>query len=384
MPRYSIQKTASLAAALFGLFVGSQAHAQFGVGYYPSGYGGYGWGGWGGGVAVGGGGATAPGDIARGLGYYNMGAGIYNQQTAVANSINTDTVMRWNQYLYSSQQEANRYERALLARRQARTAEAHAAIEKRIRENPSADDIANGDALNNILDEVTDPKIHSSALRLATTKLPAKLVRSLPFVNASEAVSISLDKLTAEGGWPAALRDPRLDEERKAYSEAIDKALEEDKEGEISSTTLASIRERLGRLRAKLEANPPADKARLREAEAYLKTLYGLTKMLERPDVEKIIAELDSIKETSLGSLLGFMHTFNLRFGKATTAAERNAYQQLYPLLASFRERVNKEVGSDKTDKSDEAKDAASDKASPTDFFSGMQLDHLSGKRNDK
>jgi hypothetical protein len=369
-----------LASALFGLLVVCQAHAQFGVGYYPSGYGGYGWGGWGGGIPVGGG-ATAPGDIARGLGYYNIGAGIYNQQTAVANAINTDTVMRWNQYLYLSQQEANRYERALLARRQARTAEARAAIEKRIRENPSADDIANGNALNSILDEVTDPKIHGSALRLATAKLPAKLVRAIPFANASEAVTISLDKLTAEGGWPAALRDPKFDEERKGYSEAVDKALEEDREGEISGPTLALIREHLDRLRAKLEAKPPADKAQLAEAQAYLKTLYGLTKMLARPDVEKIIAELESIVETSLGSLLGFMHTFNLRFGKATTAAERNANEQLYPLLASFRERVNKEVGSDKTD---EAKAKASDKASPTDFFRGMQLDHLSGKRNDK
>ena len=37
-----------------------------------------------------------------------MGAGYYNQQTAVANSINTDTVMRWNKYVYESQMNANR------------------------------------------------------------------------------------------------------------------------------------------------------------------------------------------------------------------------------------------------------------------------------------
>ncbi len=76
-----------------------QARAQWGYGYYPYGYGGYGWDGWGG---------TAQGDIARGLAYFNMGAGIYNVDTALARSINLDTVIRWNQYVYLSQQEATR------------------------------------------------------------------------------------------------------------------------------------------------------------------------------------------------------------------------------------------------------------------------------------
>ena len=46
--------------------------------------------------------------MARGLGVYAAGAGYYNQQTAVARSINTDTVMRWNEYVYESQMESNR------------------------------------------------------------------------------------------------------------------------------------------------------------------------------------------------------------------------------------------------------------------------------------
>src|SRR5208337_2165664 len=87
MTRQSIRACASVFA--LALIQGACAQAQWG---YPGGYGGYGWGGWGG--------QTAQGDIARGLGAYAMGAGYYNQQTAVANSINTDTVMRWNQYVY--------------------------------------------------------------------------------------------------------------------------------------------------------------------------------------------------------------------------------------------------------------------------------------------
>ena len=47
------------------------------------------------------------GSTAAGLGYFNMGRGAYNENTAVARSINNDTYMRWNQYMYLSQQHAN-------------------------------------------------------------------------------------------------------------------------------------------------------------------------------------------------------------------------------------------------------------------------------------
>ena len=72
------------------------ARAQYG---YPGGYGGYGWGGWG---------STLQGSIARGLGYFNMGRGAYNYDTSVARSINADTAIRWNEYMYQSHLEQTR------------------------------------------------------------------------------------------------------------------------------------------------------------------------------------------------------------------------------------------------------------------------------------
>lgn len=147
-----------------------QARAQWGYGYYPYGYGGYGWGGWGG---------TAQGDIARGLAYFNMGAGIYNVDTAIARSINLDTVIRWNQYVYLSQQEATR---EYFARRNAAIAKdrnAYDALLKRIQENPTAHDIENGDALNAVLDQLSDPRIHSSAsARRIRRSPPSRSVKS--------------------------------------------------------------------------------------------------------------------------------------------------------------------------------------------------------------
>jgi len=103
----------SLALLVVAAVGGEPCRAQY---YYPPGYAGYGWNGWGGG---GSGGSTVQGDVARGMGMFAAGAGVYNEKSAVAASINTDTAMRWNQYMWQSQQEANRRYHEKLGREQA-------------------------------------------------------------------------------------------------------------------------------------------------------------------------------------------------------------------------------------------------------------------------
>lgn len=358
----------ALVSAL-ALFQVSDAKAQYGFGYgaYPNGYGDYGWGGWSG---------TVGGDIARGLGSFDVGAGVYNLDTAQAASINTDTVMRWNEYLFQSQQLANYRAHMRIKERSEKDKAAYEATLGRLRENPTQTDIASGEALNVLLDQISDPRAHSSSLRLATDKIPGKVVRTIPFVHASDAVSISLDQLTSDDSWPTALLDSKFDDDRRAYATAVDKALEEDKEGVISSETLQKVQDALRRLRAKLVANPPADKAQYDEATQYLKGLAGMTRLLQKPEVEKIVSEIDKVKETSLGNLIGFMQNFNLRFGPAVTPEQKTAYEQLHPMMAQLRDRVVKDVKS-------EAKPTRPKPDRPTDFFRGMHLDHQENKKSD-
>lgn len=290
--------------------------------------------------------------------------------------------MRWNEYLYRSQREANRRERMRLARRARRDASSGDLVHERLLKNPTADDIADGSALNAVLEQLSDPSVHSSSIRQATVKLPGKLVRAVPFRHASEPVSISLDQLTAEEGWPIALRGEAFSAERKAYSAAIDKALEEDHEGDISPEALGAVRESLAGLRAKLKANPPIEKAENAEAERYIRTLVGMTRMLERPEIDKIVGELDQVKETTLGNLLGFMQSFNLRFGPATTPEQRAAYETLHPAVVALRDQVI--TPTEKSSNSTTAKKGTlrNDRAAapPVDFFSGMKLHELEGK----
>jgi hypothetical protein len=200
---------------------GRDANAQYG---YPAGYGGYGWGGWG---------STPQSALARGLGAFNMGRGAYNEDTAVARSINTDTVMRWNQYAYQSQQTAkNSYQARLLARRNSIN-RARAEIQDRLRNNPSTRDITDSDALNVLLDVLSNPAAGGSALRRIKTPLKPELIQEIPFAFASEGITICLDQMTMDEQWPLALRVDDFRPERDGLRQAVQFALEQDKEGDL-------------------------------------------------------------------------------------------------------------------------------------------------------
>jgi hypothetical protein len=342
------------------------AKAQWGYGYYPYGYGGYGWGGWGA--------RTAQGDIARGLGYFNMGAGIYNRETAIARSINTDTAIRWNQYVYLSQQQGTREYYARKNAAIARDKEAYAALMKRIQENPTPSDIMSGDALNAALDQLSDPRIHSSVLRMAETEIPAQLIRDIRFRNAAEAVTFSLSQLRASTQWPAVLLEPRFEDERKDFEALVEEARKDSlDDGQVTPETLAKLREFTARLRTELAAKPLDDRAENQEALKFVKTVTALTRMLEKPEIEQVLVELKKIEKTTIGHLLGFMHTFNLRFAESTNAREREAYRELYQVLDKTRTAILGEAKLDSTT-------ARENKANLHDFFSAMDLDHIGGK----
>ena len=296
----------------------------------------WGWGGWGNWVD------TPEGSLARGMGQYYTGAGIYNKMTAIGDSINADTMMRWNEYMYEAHLEATR---RMVARRRGNSERINTAqreILKNLQNNPSVRDIENGNALNAAVAQLTDPKISSSVFRLAKAPLEAHVIREIPFRNASEAVTIVLSQVKSATKWPAALADERFSAEQKAFEEIVDQAVREDEDGDISPETLKRAHELVRGLSAKLVAMPLESTAASQEATRFLKTLGGLVRMLERPDTSAAFNQLRTIKSTSLGNLIAFMEVYNLRFGAAATPGQRLIYRQLYPLLDELRDRVVK------------------------------------------
>lgn len=367
------------------------ARAQYG---YPGGYGGYGWGGWG---------STAGGSIASGLGYFNMGRGAYNYDTAVANSINTDTVQRWNQYLYLSQQEATRRYHAIKNAQHARAEQARAEIADRLRNHPENHDIVNGDALNVLRDALLAPSVGSMALRI-NTPIRHDAIPNIPFEYATEGVTICLDQMTLHDQWPPALRVDAFRPEREALRKALETALEEDKTGNLEPKTIDAVQAAIDALRHKFERAVAKTDPDYISARDTIKALAGLTRLLHSPKVEQILAELEDYQGTTLGDLLGFMQAFNLRFAPANSFRQRQLYFKLYGMLAeqangsgslgaSAMAAASGPKGAETEGAARRAVNATEDlgskavsglKSAATDFFKEMDWPHLTGKPSDK
>jgi hypothetical protein len=302
---------------------------------------GWGWEGWGGWTS------TPEGSIAQGMGHFYQGAGIFNERTAIADSVNADTLMRWNDYLYQANTEAAR---RYVARRRENSANNRAmreAILTRVRDNPTNYDIEMGDALNAAVNQLTDPRISSAALRLAAAPIEAKVIQEIAFRNAAEAVTIVLSQIRNVTKWPTSLEGPRFAAEKAEFEALVERALKEDESGEVSSDTLKSAHGVADRLRAKLSAQPLEENRARDEATRFLKTFAGLIRLLERPDTTAAFNQLRTVETTSLGNLLAFMEIYNLRFGQATTPRQRAIYRDLFAKIDAVRDQVVKPVNAD-------------------------------------
>jgi hypothetical protein len=94
--------------------------------------------------------------------------------------------------------------------------------------------------------------------------------------------------------------------------------------------------------------------------------------MLERPDVEQFLKGLKRYPTTTLGHLITFMHSFNLRFGTGKTPEQESAYDQLYPMLVTLRDQAQAAGPNPITQPP-----PALNPKQATSFFSGMDYSHF-------
>ena len=362
----SIREVATMAAVLFAITAGSSSAQAQRYGY-PGGYGGYGWGGWGGGATVG-------GDYARGLGSFAAGAGQYNEQTAEARSINADTAMRWNEYVYESQMVTNKNYRDKLDREKKTTLAARQRINEELRNNPSRDDIESGEAMNVALDEVNNPRVYLRGLDSAKVKLDGPSIRNIPFQYASAAVITSIHDLT-HNGPPDLLKRPDFDAGRSELKVVAARIRDKTDAGKRpTDSDIDKAQTLLTSLRKTLETKFNNQTPGYMESEKYLKSVYALTRMLQGPAIDVILSGVEKRKDATLGDLLGFMNSFNLRFGPATTPEQRGVYSQIYPLMDKARFEATAALGNNNANQ-------PANKAHPHDFFGGMGYQDLEAKK---
>jgi hypothetical protein len=329
---------------------------------YPPGYGG--WGGWGA--------TTAAGSTAAGMGSFAAGAGAYNEQTAQARATNVNTTMQLNEYMYQSQQVRNqKYYQQQAAKRQ-RINESADTIYKRLHDNPEPRDVETGDALNVVYDELIAPTVYATSVSAAQQPLAGALVKNIAFQYAPGAVTISLENLSASGVPDVLLTSPAFETDRRTIRGLAQQARKEDADnGKISPETLAKLRTAIKAAQTKAHSVLAQGTPERREADNFLKGLYGLTRMMQTPAIETYLKDLKADQQTTVGQLITFMHSFNLRFGAADSVEQKAAYTELYPMLLTLRNAVKAPP------QNPLAAAPPSDPRKLTSFFSGMDYSHL-------
>jgi hypothetical protein len=342
----------TLALVLLFAATGRDARAQWG-------FDGWGWWGWGG--------ETPEGAELRGAGQVAMGAGIYNLKTAMAESIDADTAMRFNDYVAQVTRESARIHAARMDQRLARNRSLYAARQKELRDNPSRRDVENGDALNAAVADLSDPRLGSIAMHAAKALIPASLIAEVPFLNAAERVTLMLEDLRGSIKWSEVFEGERFEADKKTFADLVTRMRNEAYEGDLSPQIMREARGFLKDLRAKLDAQPLKDPAHQKEAMRFLTACASMLDLLEKPNIGPALVELGKIQNTMLGNLLGFMNAYNLRFGPAKTARQREIYNRLFALLDQTRDQIVTEARLDSS-----APPAASPK-NAEDFFQGLE-----------
>ena len=295
---------------------------------YREGYGGFG-------------SASASGDIARGEGMWFAGLGQFNLSTAMASSINVDTSIRWNQYVYRSiEQDLHNKHLHRMARKDRNNALYRKSLE-RIFEQPTQSDLRSGDALNFVLMQLLDPRISPSSFRRTEVSLTGDVIRKIPFHYAQRAATFSIERMIGKREWPLVLRNEAFAQQRKDYERAVDTVIELGVEKELTVNAVLELERSITAFSQRVdEIVAPSHSDDHRQASQHLKGLREIPRMLNERPIERVIAEIETYSGTSVGDLLGFMQRHNLRFGVADSPVERELYATLFQSLLWQREKL--------------------------------------------
>lgn len=284
----------------------------------------------------------------RGLGWNGWGSGSGSQFTgpaegaAQARALDAQTAMSLNEYIFQSQMAANKRHAERLARRVKRTNETADALMTRLRTNPTTSDVTRGDALNVAFDDLTNPKLYYKTIQAAkATPFPGAKIKAIPFQYASAAITTSIDDLTQPGTTPTILKGAEFQADLGALKKLEGEfSASADELRTIKPAQVTEAKNLVKKMTRTLQANGSKLKkgsADYREAENYLKGLYTMVTMLETPSMANLLAGVEKQKATTVGDLLRFMHTANLRFGVATLDDQREIYAELFGILDGLR-----------------------------------------------
>jgi hypothetical protein len=289
-------------------------------------------------------GSTLQGDYLRGVGIAAWGIGTYNYNTAVADSIDVDTVIRWNEYLAAV---AAQQTRDYVARKMFLAMEKKELYERerlRILTSPEARDVEQGDALNAVLKQLQDSRVDESTLRTREFQvpMPVDVIRQIPFTLSEKGEKFSMERISlkGKGKWTVALQDDGFLFVKKAYELALDAALEQAIDGRMQLSAIEGVEAAADDMFLRLDevVGPSTDRLYM-EAKERLTELKSTVRLLKTEKVERAIGDIDKYSGTTVNDLKLFMQSHHLRFAAAQTPEERLLFR---PLYASLVQQLNK------------------------------------------
>jgi hypothetical protein len=268
--------------------------------------------------------------------------GTFNLNRAYADAIDNQTMMTWNEYFWACVDEECRRSRVARSERRKRLIGLYNERRERITNKPEELDLLNGDALNILLGQLSNPKIHPSSWSKKGEAIPGETIQRCAFHYPSVGMTISLGRLTVRDGWPQALRDKAFAPGRAAYQKAIETALEQNLEGKLTPETFRVLKKTVEALKVKLTATiPPSETDDYVQAKTFIDDLAEAVAPLHDPNGEKVLAGVDHYAGTTVGDAVTFMQRFNLRFAPALTPDERQSYHLLYASMLRLRTTVD-------------------------------------------
>ena len=149
-----------------------------------------------------------------------------------------------------------------------------------------------------------------------------------------------IDQMTGKESLPSLLMDPQYVDDRNALHAAVVAALDEDAKGTVSLATTKRINDAVASFRSKFMKNSADFDPGNQDCLDYFTTMASLTRLLNDPSMKAFLEKLDENKERTVGQLIGFMNSHNLRFGAATSDRQVEIYARLVPILTAIRDDV--------------------------------------------
>ncbi|RUL83311.1 hypothetical protein [Tautonia sociabilis] len=305
----------------------------------PTGEAQWGWGGWGGGASI-------QGTRAYGMGNFAAGAGQFNEQTAEARSINANTAMQFNEYIYQCNERNHQEYYASMARQERLDQNARLALQDRHLNAATDADIISGDGPNALLHWLSNPQIpHDLLVQVGEgLTLSSNEVRSLPLESAAQGIVVSIERLAAED-WPDVLSGPAFQSSRDSYAALVEQARVIPRGQDVPDELVDKGIDLLQAMRS--VAHSRLRGPNYAQAERYLKAHVGLLQMLRsKKNIREILEKVREVEEVPLVNALNFMHAYCLQFGPADDQQEKVVYlSSLSPKLVQLRSRRMAQAG---------------------------------------